>query len=459
MRRHKSKKLKLPKHLQHININAAGIDIGSRSHFVAVPEGSDEKNVREFQTFTTDLQELANWLERCKIETVAMESTGVYWIPVYEILEARGFEVLLVNARHIKNVAGRKSDVLDCQWIQELHTYGLLSGAFRPSQEICELRGYMRQRENLVRYTASHVQHMQKALNQMNLRLHNVISDVMGITGMKIIRAIVAGERDPVKLAEYRDGRCKSSNEVIAKSLTGNYKEEHVFVLKQALDLFDYYQAKIQECDQKIELLLSTWTQDNDEVETKKPKKKHRNAPKFDVQKYLQQLCGVDLTMIDGIDALSALKIISEIGCDMKRWPTEKHFGSWLGLTPGTKISGGVILSSKTKISANRAASILRICANTLYNSPTAIGAFLRRQKTRLGAPKAITATAYKLAKIIYNMLRFKMNYNDAGQDYYEQRYRARLIKNLKRKAKILGFEIVENKNQETQQIAIPQIS
>ncbi len=443
-KRKSRKKNAFPPHLAHLNINAAGIDIGSTAHFVAVPEDRDKQVVREFKTFTTDLYELAAWLKECKIETVAMESTGVYWIPLYEILEEKGFQVLLVNAHHVKNVSGRKSDVLDCQWIQQLHTYGLLSGAFRPAEEICQLRGYMRQRENLIRYAAMHVQHMQKALDQMNLRLHNAISDITGMTGQKILRAIVNGDRDAKELAKHRDGRCKNPIEVIEKSLIGNYKSEHVFALKQALDLYDYYQTKVQECDMVIEgFLQSITTAEKSNVELPK-KRKTKSTPKFEVQTYLYKLCGVDLTAIDGVDALSGLKIISEVGIDMGKWKTEKQFGSWMGLSPGTKISGGKILKRSSKSSANRAASILRLCANALYNSPTALGSFLRRMKSRIGAPKAITATAYKLAKIIYRMLKNKIDYRDIGQDYYNQRYQDKLLKGLKHKAASLGYELTQ---------------
>ena len=438
-------KKKSHKHLEHLNINAAGIDIGARSHFVAVPEGRDESNVREFQTFTEDLNAMVTWLKKCGIETVAMESTGVYWIPVYELLEEHGFEVLLVNAHHVKNVSGRKSDVLDCQWIQQLHTYGLLSGAFRPSKEICEFRGYMRQRECLVRSASSHIQHMQKALDQMNLRLHNAISDITGKTGKLIINAIISGERDRKVLAQYRDGRCKNPIEIIEKSLEGSYKAEHLFALKQAMDLFEYYQQKIAECDVVIENLLEDWTQDlnKPEVELSK-KRKTKSSPKFDAQTYLYQLCGVNLMAVHGIDAGAALKIISEIGLDMSKWKTEKHFGSWLGVSPGTKVSGGKILSRKSKSTANRVAVILRLCANSLYNSQTALGSYLRRMKGRIGAPKAITATAYKLAKILYLMLKNRIEYEDVGQEYYEERYQDRLLRNLKRKASSIGYVLID---------------
>ena len=378
----KSKAVKLPKHLQHINIHAAGIDVGSRSHFVAVPEGTSEPSVREFESFTDDLQRMADWLRSCEVTTVVMESTGIYYIPVFEILESKGFDVKLVNARHVKNVPGRKSDVLDCQWLQQLHTYGLLEGAFRPPEQICTLRGYVRQRMNLVRYAASHIQHMQKALAQMNLQLANVVTDITGKTGMLIIKAILSGERDPLTLARLRDKRCKNSEETIARSPHGNYRPEHLFSLKQAVDLYGFYQRKIAECDQVILGHLATFdVASGPDKDTKPP---------TTIEEALQRMSGVDLTKIDGIDSNSALKIIAEIGIDMSRWKSPKHFASWLGLCPGTKVSGGKILSSRSKQVANRAATTLRMAAFTLFNSKSALGAYLRRQRSRLGAPKAI---------------------------------------------------------------------
>jgi len=431
----KSKTVKLPKHLQHINIHAAGIDVGSRSHFVAVPEGTSEPSVREFESFTDDLQRMADWLITCEVTTVVMESTGIYWIPVFELLESKGLEVKLVNARHVKNVPGRKSDVLDCQWLQRLHTYGLLEGAFRPPEQICTLRGYVRQRMNLVRYAASHIQHMQKALSQMNLQLTNVVSDITGKTGMLIIKAILGGERNPLILATLRDQRCKNNEETIARSLHGNYRPEHLFSLKQAVDLYGFYQGQIAECDRVILAQLATF--DVASVSDKD------NKPPTTIEEALQRMSGVDLTKIDGIDSNSALKIIAEIGIDMSRWKSPKHFSSWLGLCPGTKVSGGKNLSGKSKQVANRAAATLRMAAFTLFNSKSALGAYLRRQRSRLGAPKAITATAHKLARLVYAMLKHGSAYVDAGQDYYEKGYRSRVIQNLKRKAQELGYQLI----------------
>lgn len=437
----KNKTVKLPKHLEHINIHAAGIDVGSRSHFVAVPEGTSETPVREFESFTDDLQRMADWLITCEVTTVVMESTGIYWIPVFEILESKGLEVKLVNARHVKNVPGRKSDVLDCQWLQRLHTYGLLEGAFRPPEQICTLRGYVRQRMNLVRYAASHIQHMQKALAQMNLQLTNVVSDITGKTGMLIIKAILGGERNPLVLAALRDQRCKNSEETIARSLHGNYRPEHLFSLKQAVDLYGFYQGQIAECDQVILAQLATFDVASDSD--------NGNKPPTTIEEALQRMSGVDLTKIDGIDSNSALKIIAEIGIDMNRWKSPKHFSSWLGLCPGTKVSGGKNLSGKSKQVANRAAATLRMAAFTLFNSKSALGAYLRRQRSRLGAPKAITATAHKLARLVYSMLKHGSAYVDAGQDYYEKGYRSRVIQNLKRKAQELGYQLIEISGQQ----------
>jgi len=424
---------KLPKHLQHINHYAAGIDIGSRSHFVAVPEGADEQTVREFSTFTGDLERLADWLIACNVTTVAMESTGIYWIPVFEILESRGLEVKLVNARHVKNVPGRKSDVLDCQWLQQLHTYGLLRGAFRPDEQVCTLRAYVRQRATLVRSAASYIQRMQKALAQMNLQLHNVVADITGATGMRIIKAILNGERNPDILAALRDKRCKNGVGTIAASLKGNYRPEHLFSLRQAVEFYEFHQLKITDCDGQILEQLKNFDAQYFPDET----------PPTSLSEALQRMSGVDLTRIDGIDTNTALKIIAEIGTDMSRWESAKHFASWLGLSPGTKVSGGKILSSATKPVANKAAAALRMAAFTLFNSKSALGAYLRRQRARLGAPKAITATAHKLARLIYAMLKQGTAYVDAGQEYYEERYRSRVVQNLKRKARELGFELV----------------
>jgi transposase len=435
----------VPAHLQHLNLNAAAIDIGSTSHFVAVPEGRDSVSVREFATFTADLHRLADWLAQCGVDTVVMESTGVYWIPVFELLEQRGFQVLLVNARHVKNVTGRKSDVLDCQWLQQLHTYGLLNGAFRPDDQIVVLRSYLRQRAMLVQYATAHMQHMQKALQQMNLLLHHVVADITGVTGLKIIHAILDGERNPHVLAALRDYRCKHSAAVIAKSLEGNYRAEHLFALRQAVTLYDTYQAQIAACDQQLEQYLASLTPvTTDPCPTPaKPRQRTGNPLRFDAHAQLYRLTGVDLTRIDGIDTTTALTVVSEVGTDMSRWRTVKHFTSWLGLCPGTKKSGGRVLSSKTKPSANRAAAALRLAATSLYRSHSALGAYLRRMSAKLGKPQAVTATAHKLARLVYSMLQHGTDYIDPGHDYYGRQYRERVVQNLTRRAKELGLVLV----------------
>ena len=439
-------------YLQHINLHAAGIDVGSKSHFVAVRIPNGEISIKEFATFTSDLYELAQWLKENKVATVALESTGIYWIALYEVLEEKGFEVKLVNARHVKNVTGRKSDVEDCQWLQQLHSYGLLQGSFRPQEKILPLRAYTRQRAMLIEYMAIHIQHMQKALFQMNLQLSNVLSDITGATGMKIIRAIVDGQRDPKQLAQLRDYRCFKSQEEIEKSLIGTWREEHLFSLRQALELYDFYQKQLLNCDEKIEQALQvlngeeTPTSNERPSQEKKPrsyKSKKGNTLYFDVNTYLKSITGVDLTKIPGIDGNTALKLIGEIGLDMSCWKSAQHFSSWLGLSPENKVSGGKRLSSKTKPTANRASQTLRIAAGTLHRSQCALGGFLRRLKFRLGAPKAITATAHKLAVIIYSMLKNGTEYVEAGLKAYEQNYRERLIINLKKKATQLGFSLV----------------
>ena len=328
--------------LERINLDAAGIDCGSESHYVAVPPERDSDPVRTFKAFTGDLHRLADWLQACKIKSVALESTGVYWIPIFEILEDRGFEVVLVNSRHIKNVPGRKTDVLDCQWIQQLHSVGLLRGSFRPAAEITSLRAYLRHRDKLVQSAASHVQRMQKALVQMNLQLHNVISDITGVTGMHILRDIVAGVTDPVALAAHRDYRCRASQDEIVASLTGNYRAEHLFILRQHLELFDTFQRHIQTCDGEIESLLHKLAakQSTPKTPVPAPRSKPRfydNEPRFEIRDPLYRLAGADLTQIDAIGPYTALKIIAEIGTDMSRWPTYKHFTSWLTLAPRTR--------------------------------------------------------------------------------------------------------------------------
>lgn len=435
-----------PVALTPIEHRAAGIDIGSTFHVVAAPNDLDPGPVRSFRSFTGELNELADWLVKLGISTVAMESTGIYWVPVFEILEARGLEVVLVNARDAKNVPGRKTDVNDAQWLQQLHSYGLLRASFRPGPAIVAIRAYLRHRERMVEYAASHVQHMQKALMQMNLQLHHVVSDITGVTGMKILRAIVAGERDPEILASHRDVRCKASIDTIREALTGNYQPEHVFALRHALELYDTYQAKLRDCDSQIEQSVRALPQ-ADAAEPLPPprqRKVQRNEPAFPIRDLLYAATGVDLTQINGVGPYSALRIVAECGTDMSRWPTSKHFTSWLTLAPGSKISGGKVLSSRTRRSGNRAATLLRLAAVSVSRTSTALGAFFRRLSGRVGKAKAVTATARKIAVLIYNLLRYGKAYVDAGANYYEERYRKRTIESLRRRADALGFALVE---------------
>lgn len=433
--------------LSQINADAAGLDIGSAEIYVCVPPERDEHSVRAFGTFTRDLHALADWLAVCHIKTVAMESTGVYWIPIYEILESRGFEVYLVNARHLKNVPGRKTDVLDCQWIQQLHTYGLLQASFRPEEEMCALRALVRHRATLIRYRSAHIQHMQKALQQMNVLLTQVVSDITGVTGLNIIRAIVAGEHKPHVLAQMRNHQCAKSEAEIAAALEGNYRFEHLFVLKQSLEQYEFYDQQIRQCDAELEAMYASLPPADHGDEIPPPprstrKKPRKNQAHFDLATSLYQLVGVDLAAIDGIDALTAQTVISEIGLDMSRWPTVKHFTSWLGLAPHNKKSGGKVLSSRTKKTQNRANTALRIAAQSLHRSHSALGGFYRRMKAKHGAAKATVATAHKLARIIYHMLKDRRPYIDPGETQYEQQYRERTIRNLRRKAARLGFDL-----------------
>jgi len=439
----------LPPELRHVHLNAAGIDVGAGSHYVALPPGRDPegRDVREFGAFTTELHALADWLCRCGIETVAMESTGVYWIPLFELLAERGLAVRLVDPRQLKHVPGRKSDVLDCQWIQQLHTYGLLAAAFRPDAEICVLRSYLRQRAMLVTYAAHHIQHVQKALEQMNIKLTRVVSDVTGVTGLRIIRAILEGQRDPRALARLRDRRCRHDEATIARALEGTWREEHLFALRQAVELLDFYQQQLGACDREIEAVLGRFddkTGGHPLAAKPRTTASHRTAPAFDARSHLHRLTGVDLTRLDGIDAHTALKIVAETGLDMSRWPTEKHFTSWLSLAPGTKVTGGTQRSGRTKPSANRAAAALRFAAQSLAHSRSALGAFFRRLQARLGTPKALTAAAHKLARLIYRLLKFGTEYVDQGEEYYQERYRSRLVASLTRRAHALGYTLLE---------------
>lgn len=429
-----------------VHPHAAGLDIGLQEIWACVPPTEARPAVRPFSTFTPDLEALADWLQACHIETVAMESTGVYWIPIYDLLEARGMDVYLVNARHLKNVPGRKSDVQDCQWIQRLHSYGLLTASFRPTAEMCVLRTYLRQRRMLIEYRAAHIQHMQKALQQMNVQLTQVLSDITGETGLQIIRALVAGQRDPVRLAQYRDPRCKHSHDEVVRALTGHYQPEHIFTLTQALAAYDFYTTQIQACDEAMEQHYHHCPPAQDDLPPLPPSTKtnthSKNAPTFDVRAELYRLTGVDLTAIDGLNASTAQEILTEIGTHMEKWPTDKHFCSWLHLAPHNAISGGKVLSSHVLPGVTRAAQAFRLGAQAVSKTDTALGAFYRRLRARLGPERATVATAHKLARLVYHLLKYHEAYNPVTPDVYEQALRQREIATLTRRAKQFGFTL-----------------
>jgi transposase len=447
--------------LEVMHPNAAGIDVGNSTHYVAVRPDRDAEPVRRFDCFTADLHRLADWLLQCGVTTVAMQSTGVYWIPLYEILDARGLEVYLVNARHSRNLPGRKSDVQESQWLLKLHTYGLLRNSFHPVAEIRVVRTYWRQRGDHVRAISTCIQRMQKALTQMNIQLANVISDLSGWTGMRIVRAILAGQRDPHALAALSHPGIHASREMIAKSLEGTWQPDLLFVLQQEVALYDAYQQRIVECDQELEQHLgkfadkvnetapagepsSTATSEKRRSGPKRRRKAGSHAPQFDLGRELHRISGVDLTRIDGIDVGVAQTVISEVGLDMSRWENEHHFASWLGLCPDNRITGGKVFRRGTRPVINRAATALRLAATTLLRSQSYLGAQYRRFRSKLGAPKAVTAMAHKLARLVYRMLRWGHEYLDKGLQYYEQRHREQQVKLLKKRAAKLGLQIVE---------------
>jgi len=436
--------------LEVIHPDAAGIDIGNESHYVAVPPARDSEPVRRFGCTTAELKAMANWLQQCGVRTVAMQSTGVYWIAVYDILEQAGLEVYLVNARDTKNLPGRKSDVQESQWLMKLHTYGLLRNSFRPSQEIRTMRTYWRQRNDLVQSAGRHIQRIQKALTQMNIQLANVLSDVSGMTGQAIIKAILAGERDPHKLAAFRDHRVKASGEEIARSLEGNWEEDLLFVMQQEQDGFEFCQKQMSECDRQLEQYLqqmedrSAGTNLPEEKRKERLKKKKGNKPRFDLRTGLFRMTGTDLTRIDGIDVMTAMTILSEAGWDMSKWETEDHFVSWLRLCPDNRISGDKIIGKGRLPTNNRVSIALKMAANTLRTSKTYLGAQFRRLRSRLDTPVAIKAMAAKLARLVYRMLRYGMKYVDQGAAFYEAQHRQLQIKHLKSKAAKLGFQLIQ---------------
>jgi len=436
--------------LHIVHPDAAGVDIGNEFHYVAVPPSRDPQPVRRFGCATPELMEMAAWLKQCGIRTVAMQSTGVYWIPVYDVLEQAGLEVYLVNARETKNLPGKKTDVQEGQWLMKLHTYGLLRNSFRPAQEVRMMRTYWRQRNDLVRSAARHIHRIQKTLTQMNVQLANVISDLSGVTGQAIVHAILAGERDGRKLAALRDGRIKASEEEIARSLEGNWQEDLLFILKQEQEAYEFCQKQIGDCDQRLRQYLGQ-QEDRSEgatlpEETRKSRRKTKrgNAPQFNLREALFRTTGVDLPRIDGIDVSTATTVISEAGWDMSKWRTEDHWVAWLRLCPDNKISGDKVIGKGRLPTNNRLTQALKMAASTLRQSDTYLGAQFRRLRTRLGAPKAIKAMAAKLARLVYRMLKYGMEYVDRGAEFYEQQHRQRQITTLKQKAAALGLQIIE---------------
>jgi len=441
--KNRKKKVSIEDNWPLINPDAAGIDLGSREHWVAVPRSRSQQPVRRFGTFTADLEALADWLKECQIISVAMEATGVYWIPVFQILERRGFKVLLVNARQTKNVSGRKSDVLDCQWIQRLHTYGLIGGSFRPADPYCVVRSYLRYRDELVGARSTQIQHMQKALLQMNIQLAHVLSDLSGVSGLAILEAIIKGERSPLKLAALAHRRLKCSAQNLAKALVGDYRDEHLFVLASAYELYQQYNRKIEDCDQKIALEVSKLPDKVDVQSKPVPPKPNKAGLSAELHENLYRKLGVDITAIESFGPVVALTVLTEVGPDLSRFATEKHFTSWLGLCPDNRISGGKVLSCRTRRVINRLTDILRMAATTLERSQSALGAYFRRMKAKLGAAEGITATAHKLARILYRLLKHGEAYVKEGLADYERKHQTRKLKGLQKAAASLGMQLI----------------
>jgi transposase len=424
--------------------NAAGLDIGSREHLVAVPEGRDPRTVRNFGCTTSELQEMVVWLKACGVDTVAMEATGVYWVPIYEVIEDAGIEAFLFDGRQTRHVSGRKSDVMDCQWSQKLHSYGLLTRAFRPDKPTATLRAYWRHREGIVESCSRQIQLIHKALEQMNVQLHKAVSDVTGQTGMRMLRAIVAGERDRHALARLRDWRVKASEDEVARALEGTYREEHMFALKQALEAYDFFQQQLASCDCELErYLASLASAPGTPPPTPRPPKRRKNQTHFDLRKELARIAGVDVCQIEGIDALTAQTLISECGTDMTPFPSEKNFTSWLGLCPNNRKTGGRIRSRRTRRVQNRAARAFRVAAQALHHSNSALGSYHRHMKARIGAGKATTATAHKLARLYYRLMKHGETYFTQSQAQYEALRRERDLRAVQRRARRLGYQLL----------------
>ena len=435
-----------------LHLHAAGIDIGAREIYVGVPPGSGERSVRSFPTFTEDLHALRDWLKECGVTTVAMESTGVYWIPIFQILDASGIEVCLVNARHCKNLPGRKTDVQDCQWLQQLHSVGLLRGSFRPADQVCAVRAILRHRDSLVRGAGRCVSHQHKALTQMNIQLHHVISDLTGVTGQAILNGILNGERDPQTLAAMKDHRIKASRDVIAKSLRGDWRTEHLFTLKQTHALWLQHQTLIAECDTQIEAMLKAFDSKADVTAAPLPpaksshKKAQRNEPQFHAREECYRILGVDLTSVPGFATPTVMVLLCELGPEFaEKFPSAKHFGSWLGLCPDNRITGGKIYSVRTRDVKSRVAEALRLAAQSLWQAKNYFGELYRRWKARLGSPKAITAMAHKLARVLWHLLKYKQPFNPEVFAKEEAKMQRKKLARLEAMATTLNYRLVLN--------------
>lgn len=438
--------------MSKVNPNAAGVDIGAEEIVVCVAADESIQLVRGFGNYTVDLHAIADWLTEHKIRTVAMESTGVYWIPLFEVLEQRGFECLLISSRSLRRVSGRKSDITDAQWIQTLHTYGLLESSFRPQSDLVALRSLLRHRRSLIDHRSPHVLHMQKALLQMNVQLSQAVSDVTGVTGQAIIRAILSGVRDPKMLASLREPGCKKSEEEIGKALTGTWREEHLFVLKQAVALYDFYTQQIQECDEEIERVYALTRPDWAAGEVKSTRTRKRNSASHSknaphnpeqIRKHLKRLSGVDISLVDGMGVSLAQTVILECGTDMSKFPTEKHFGSWLGLAPKHEVSGGKVLKNKTLRTKNRAGQAFRMAAQAVKQADCVFGILYRRLRARLGPAQATVATAYAIARVVYRMLKYRVEYDPLSVNEYQKQYEEQQIKYMRKRAAKLGYQLL----------------
>jgi len=434
-----------------LNPDTAGIDVGATELYVAVPADRDPEPVRVFRTFTPDLQRLVAWLQACQVRSVAMESTGVYWIPLYQVLEQHGLEVCLVNARHFKNVTGRKTDIADCQWLQHLHAVGLLQGSFRPPDQICAVRAVLRYRESLVTQGALQIQHMQKALTQMNLHLHHVLSDVSGVSGLRIIEAILAGERDAVKLAALRDRQVQATEDEVVASLQGDWRGEHLFVLRQAWELYVHYQSKQKDCDREIERLLVPFDSQADPADAPPPPKNHPKGkrknqivlPESDLRRELFRLYGTDLTQVPGLGPSTVMQLYGELGTDLATaFGQMGRFTSWLALCPDPRKTGGKVVRHQTRDVKHRVAKLLRVAAQSLHHSHSVWGEYYRRMSARLGPAGAITATAHKLARVFYHLVTTREAYDESVFLREEQRSQERRLQRLRKQAQRLGFNL-----------------